>query len=90
MRINGQSKPYKISAYAIDPDTARTALASNVDKKYLVNNAPILSVSFLQSYFKPYPITTHSTSHNAIKPLNVKINKGKNIAILFMPQMKDS
>lgn len=87
MRVKGISKPLKIIAYAIDSDTAHTALASRVDEGYLERNGLILAVSFIQSYSKPWG---HPKSYDnqikAIMPARVKIDSGTNIGILFMPK----
>ena len=42
----------KISAVAIDPDTARTALASNVDNHYLSRWGSVFGSTFLSGYAK--------------------------------------
>lgn len=39
-----------VTAYAIDPDTARTVLASNVDYHYLKRFGAMMATSFLQGY----------------------------------------
>lgn len=39
-----------VTAFAIDPDTARTVLASNVDYHYLQRFGAIMATSFLQGY----------------------------------------
>lgn len=41
---------FGISAYAVDPDSARTALASNVDKHYLERYGSLFASSFLTGY----------------------------------------
>lgn len=41
-----------VSAVAIDPDTARTALASDVDKHYLLRYGSLFASSFLEGYSK--------------------------------------
>ena len=78
MHLNGELKPIKIFAYAIDPDTARSASSNKVDSKYLSNNGSTLAVSFVQSYSKPW----YQKSND--NPTKVKINSGTNIGILFM------
>lgn len=41
---------YSISAFAIDPDTARTAIASNVDNHYFYRYGSLFASSFLSGY----------------------------------------
>lgn len=84
MRISGKPKPIKITAYAIDPDTARTAVTSKVGKDYLDRNGSILAVSFVQSYSKPWYPESNDNPTKAIMPARVKIDSGTNIGILFM------
>ncbi|MGD0465976.1 MAG: TrbI/VirB10 family protein [Gammaproteobacteria bacterium] len=43
-------RTYGVSAVAIDPNTARTALASDVDHHYLLRWGSIFAASFLQGY----------------------------------------
>ncbi len=74
MNINGKSKPVKIAAYAIDVDTARTALRGKVSHEYLQQNGVILAASFIQSYAR---------NNNHTAPLKVKINAGTDVGILF-------
>ena len=50
-----------ISAVAIDPDTARTALASDVDHHYLYRWGSLLASSFVQGYASAVA-STNSTS----------------------------
>lgn len=52
--INIPSEPTsnKISAVAIDPDTARTALATDVDHHYLLRWGSVFGSTFLQGYAK--------------------------------------
>jgi len=56
-----------ISAVAIDPDTARTALASDVDHHYLYRWGSLLASSFVQGYASAVASTnsTSSTSQGA-------------------------
>lgn len=43
-------KSKTVTAYAIDPDTARTVLASNVDYHYMMRFGAMMATSFLQGY----------------------------------------
>lgn len=50
MHLKKTTKPIAIAAYAIDPDTARTAIKSGVSADYLHRHATVLATSFIQSY----------------------------------------
>lgn len=45
-------KSYSVSAVAIDPNTARTALASDVNHHYLLRWGTVFAATFLQGYSK--------------------------------------
>jgi len=53
-----------VSAFAIDPDTAKTVMASEVDRHYLERYGYIMATSFLQGYSKA--ITNQGTSTTGI------------------------
>jgi type IV secretory pathway VirB10-like protein len=50
MSIASMNNSVGISAVAIDPDTARTALASDVDHHYLLRYGSLFASSFLEGY----------------------------------------
>lgn len=50
INMPGEADSMGISAVAIDPDTARTALASDVDHHYLYRWGSLLASSFVQGY----------------------------------------
>lgn len=50
INMPNESKSMGISAVAIDPDTARTALASDVDHHYLMRWGSLFASSFIQGY----------------------------------------
>jgi|GEM_PF-1612579 len=50
MNMPDAAKTIGISAVAIDPDTARTALASNVDHHYLLRYGTLFASSFMEGY----------------------------------------
>ena len=50
--IPDRIRSYGISALAIDPNTARTAIASEVDHHYLLRWGAIFAATFLQGYSK--------------------------------------
>lgn len=69
-------KSKTITAYAIDPDTARTVMASQVDYHYLQRFGAIMATSFLQGYGNAITqagtsttgIFGTSTTHPALSP----------------------
>lgn len=50
MSIPGASKTTSISAYAIDPDTARTALSSKTNHHYMMRYGALFASSFLEGF----------------------------------------
>ncbi len=50
MSVPKQPNSTSVSAVAIDPDTARTAVASDVDKHYLQRYGTLFASSFLEGY----------------------------------------
>ncbi len=52
MSIPKYAKSITVQAVAIDPDTARTALASDVDKHYLLRYGMLFASSFISGYGK--------------------------------------
>ncbi len=48
MSVPGAPKTTSISAYAIDPDTGRTALSSNTDHHYLLRYGSLFASSFIE------------------------------------------
>lgn len=50
INMPGEANSMGISAVAIDPDTARTALASDVDHHYLMRWGSLFASSFVQGY----------------------------------------
>ncbi len=67
-----------VSAFAVDPDTARTVLASDVDYHYLKRYGAIMGASFLTGYSSAITqagtsttgIFGTSSTHNALSPTN--------------------
>jgi len=55
-----KSKP--VTAYAIDPDTARTVLASNVNYHYLQRFGAIMATSFVQGYASAIASSSSTTT----------------------------
>ena len=50
MSVPGAPKAIPISAYAVDPNTARTALASRTDHHYLMRYGSLFASSFLEGF----------------------------------------
>lgn len=50
MSVPGASRSTSISAYAIDPDTARTALSSRTDNHYLSRYGSLFASTFLEGF----------------------------------------
>lgn len=50
MSVPGAARTISISAYAIDPNTARTALSSRTDNHYLLRYGSLFASSFLQGF----------------------------------------
>ncbi|OGT55436.1 MAG: hypothetical protein A3F14_06535 [Gammaproteobacteria bacterium RIFCSPHIGHO2_12_FULL_43_28] len=64
MNLDAWPKAKAVTAYAIDPDTARTVLASEVNYHYLQRFGAIMATSFLQGYATG--ITNEGTSTTGI------------------------
>ena len=58
-----KSKP--MTAFAIDPDTARSALASNVNNRYLSKNAALIATAFLEGFGEATASSGGSTTQSA-------------------------
>jgi intracellular multiplication protein IcmE len=50
MSVPGASKTIGINAYAIDPNTARTALSSSTDHHYLLRYGSLFAATFLEGF----------------------------------------
>jgi len=78
MNLDLWPKSKSVTAFAIDPDTARTVLASNVDYHYLQRFGAIMATSFLQGYANAITnagtsttgIFGTSTTHPQLSPAN--------------------
>ena len=71
--IPDKIKSYSISAMALDPDTARTAIASDVDHHYLLRWGSVFAASFLKGYSKSIA-DTGNTVQQTINPLTGTTN----------------
>lgn len=83
MEIPGHANPLKITAYAIDSDTARTVLKTKISPNYWRRNGVTLAVSFIQSYSQNNP-ALNGRSQNPNAPMKIKINAGTQMGILFI------
>ncbi len=82
INIPERIRSYAVAAVAIDPDTARTALASDVDHHYLLRWGTVFAATFLQGYSSAVAQsgTTVNTTNNGAQattttqqaPLNPK------------------
>ena len=69
-------RSYGISAVAIDPNTARTAMASDVDHHYLLRWGTVFAATFLQGYAKGIAQSgTTVTSTNNGAQTNTTVNQ---------------
>lgn len=50
LAMQSADKSYQLSAYAVDPQTARTAVASDVDKHYFSRYGAFIASTFLKGY----------------------------------------
>jgi polyhydroxyalkanoate synthesis regulator phasin/type IV secretory pathway VirB10-like protein len=65
MNLDEWPKSKPITAFGIDPDTARTAIASSVDYHYMMRYGAMMATSFLQGYSTAIT-TSGSTSTTGI------------------------
>lgn len=66
MNIEDWPASKTVSAYGIDPDTARTVMASNVDYHYAQRFGALMATSFLQGYASAVTTSGGSTSQTLI------------------------
>ena len=62
MNMDQWDKSKGVTAYAIDPDTARTVLASTVNYHYLMRFGAIMATSFLQGYANAITTSASTTT----------------------------
>jgi intracellular multiplication protein IcmE len=62
VNLPDSTKSYSISAIAIDPDTARTALATKVNYHYLLRYGSLFASSFLTGYGNAVGRTNQTTT----------------------------
>lgn len=75
-------KTKNVNAFAIDPDTARTVMASSVDHHYLMRYGSLFASSFLQGYAQGVQNAgTSTTGIFGTSTQNPKLSFGNNIAV---------
>ncbi len=75
-------KTKSVSAFAIDPDTARTVMASNVNHHYLMRYGSLFASSFLTGYAQGISNAGDSTTGIfGTSSTHPKLSPGKNIAV---------
>lgn len=87
LKLDKSHKSIKVTAYGIDPDTARTALKGKVSDEYLSRHGKTLSTSFLQGKSESYDTASLTHRNDAIMPSRVKISSGTNIGVLFVSKI---
>lgn len=83
MNSDGWLKSKGVTAYAIDPDTARTVLASNVDYHYMMRFGAMMATSFLQGYGQAVMSSGGSSVQSAFgtSTQNPQLSPGNKIAV---------
>lgn len=62
MNIEGEDKSFAIKAFAIDPETSRTAIATGVDNHYLFRYGSLFASTFLEGYASAVAESSGSTT----------------------------
>ena len=82
MDMESWAKTKTTNAFAIDPDTARTVMASSVDHHYLMRYGSLFASSFLQGYAQGVQNAgTSTTGIFGTSTQNPKLSFGNNIAV---------
>lgn len=82
MDMQDWPKTKQVNAFAIDPDTARTVMASSVDHHYLMRYGSLFASSFLQGYAQGVQNAgTSTTGIFGTSTQNPKLSFGNNIAV---------
>lgn len=78
MSVPGAAKTTSINAYAIDPNTARTALASRANHHYLSRYGSLFAATFLEGFGNAFQSanTTISIGGTGGQPTNTTISNG--------------
>ncbi len=82
MDMDAWQKSKSISAFAMDPDTARTVMASDVDHHYMLRYGSLFASSFLQGYAQGVQNAgTSTTGVFGTSTQNPKLSFGNNVAV---------
>ena len=82
MDMDAWPKSKTISAFAMDPDTARTVMASEVDHHYLLRYGSLFASSFMQGYAQGVlNAGTSTTGVFGTSTQNPKLSFGNNVAV---------
>lgn len=82
MDMEAWPKTKNVNAFAIDPDTARTVMASSVDHHYLMRYGSLFASSFLQGYAQGVQNAgTSTTGIFGTSTQNPKLSFGNNVAV---------
>ena len=85
LSVPGAAKTVSISAYAIDPNTARTALASRANNHYLLRYGSLFASTFLEGFgnaFQSANTTISIGGTGAGTPQNTTITNGVGRSVL--------
>lgn len=83
MNIDAWDKSKSVTAYGIDPDTARTVMASSVDYHYMMRYGAMMATSFLQGYAQALQSSGATTTSflGGASATNAQLNPGQKIAV---------
>lgn len=88
MNLDTWPKSKTVTSYAIDPDTARTVLASNVNYHYMQRFGALMATSFLQGYGTAVMASGSSTSSTpgasgVLTSSNPQLSPSNKLAVAF-------
>ena len=85
MNLDSWPKSKTITSYGIDPDTARTVLASNVNYHYMQRFGALMATSFLQGYGQAVMSSGGSSTQSAFgtSTTNPKLSPSNKLAAAF-------
>lgn len=87
LSLPGRPASVPVSVVAIDPDTARTALASDVDHHYLLRYGTLLASSFMEGYGKTIAnagsVTTNNPGANTTTTATPSLSGKKEVYAAF-------
>ena len=83
MSVPGAAKSTSINAYAIDPNTARTALSSSTDHHYLSRYGSLFAATFLEGFGNAFQSAgTTITIGNSVAVPNTTVSSGVGRSVL--------